>query len=244
MYTVPRVNVYKNVYTPSQGSQLGKWQFVYNPRVKRIRRFAAHTRATATACRSGPRNAESRGKVYTNPRARNLWLRRVVYSPPCERIQKRIHPIFNEFGYNPRSRQKTYTFARVNVYVSRACPTRFAFCVEPAQPRFRLAENRNIDRKCRTPLSCNATEISRIMVGIRSRGRSGEDSAALCTVVNPRPETPLVSGGFSMVLRAARHAAGAPSGALRHGQAVVSAHVGGGPVPAFGTRDAVRRPEP
>ena len=156
MYTVPRVNVYKNVYTPSQGSQLGKRQFVYNPRVKRIRRFAAHTRATATACRSGPRNAESRGKVYTNPRARNLGLRRVVYSPPCECIQKCIHPIFNEFGYNPRSRQKTYTFARVNVYVFQACPTRFAFCVEPVQPRFRLAENRNIDRKCRTPLSCNA----------------------------------------------------------------------------------------
>ena len=79
---------------------------------------------------------------------------------------------------------------RVNAFIFQACPTRFAFCVEPAQPRFRLAENRNIDRKCRTPLSCNATEISRIMVGIRSRGRSGEDSAALCTVVNPRPETP------------------------------------------------------
>ena len=78
------------------------------------------------------------------------------------------------------------------------------------------------------------------MVGIRSRGRSGEDSAALCTVVNPRPETPLVSGGFSMVLRAARHAAGAPSGALRHGQAVVSAHVGGGPVPDPGASLAPR----
>lgn len=33
--------------------------------------------------------------------------------------------------------------------------TGYRICVEPAQPRFRLAENRNIDASRRTSLSCN-----------------------------------------------------------------------------------------
>lgn len=39
--------------------------------------------------------------------------------------------------------------------------TAFRFCVEPAQPRFRLAENRNIDASRRTSLSCNQRFFAR-----------------------------------------------------------------------------------
>lgn len=83
-------------------------------------------------------------------------------------------------------------------------------CVEPAQPRFRLAENRNIDASRRMSLSCNSSQTPPLD-RFRHRRRGAHRSSSFPWWETVKPKAHNAFGRFSTVGRSnCPHRPGAP----------------------------------